>query len=132
ALPPSTLKCTPATAPETVAAIENALDIVAPSACDVIDTPIGAWPAVKSAVTSAPLIVTLRLVGVNEKPGLVGMTAYDPLSSPVKVKRPDGSAFVVAVAAPPRSTFADAPLAGGAIAPEIENVCATTSATLAT
>src|SRR6185295_12264265 len=39
ALPPSTLNCTPATAPETVAAIEKALDIVAASAGDVIDTP---------------------------------------------------------------------------------------------
>ena len=82
---PSTRNCTPTTPAEAVAAIENAFGTVAPPDGDVMDTVIGdCADAVKSTpVTSAPLMVAFRLEGVNAKPLLPGITAYDPFANPL-------------------------------------------------
>jgi hypothetical protein len=44
------------------------------------------------------------------------------LASPLKLYAPEALAVVVAVAAPPRFSVAEAPLAAGVLAPPIENV----------
>jgi hypothetical protein len=82
---PSTRNWTPTTAPDVVAAIENAFDTVSPFAGEVIETVIGAEAAVKSIpVTSALLTATPRFVGLNVYPTLLGVTVYDPLGTPLK------------------------------------------------
>jgi hypothetical protein len=70
-------------------------------------------------VTLLPLTVVGALAGVTVKPLLVGVTVYEPLARLVKLKLPELSAVVVAVAAPPRVTVVAAPLDAGLTVPEM-------------
>src|SRR5437016_6021415 len=72
AFAPSTWNCTVRTPAEPVALIENVRESAAPADGEVIETLIGAGVALKSTpVTSAPLIMGFRLVGLNVKPALL-------------------------------------------------------------
>jgi len=70
-------------------------------------------------VTLAPLIVTVVLLGLNVKPVWLGVIVYVPFANPVKVKLPELSAVVVAVAAPLSMTVAPLPDAAGLMVPEM-------------
>src|SRR5213083_1796881 len=75
-----------------------------------------------TAATSAPLMVTRRLVGVNVKPLLDGVTVYVPLANPAKAKFPELSAVVVLLAPPLSVNVVPLPLAAGLTVPEMLQV----------
>jgi hypothetical protein len=63
----------------------------------------------KFAVAFAPFTVIAWFGGVKAKPLFVGVTVYEPFSTPVKVYTPDVLAVTVAVAAPVNFTVAPDP-----------------------
>jgi len=68
--------------------------------------------------TLEPLKETVRLLGLNVYPALLGVTVYDPLLSPVKEKLPLELAVVLDDVGPVRDTVVPEPLAAGVIVPE--------------
>src|SRR5579863_6845210 len=73
-------------------------------------------------VRLAPLTVTAWLVGLNVNPLLPGLTVYAPFTKFAKLKFPDASAVVVAVACPLNVTVAPLPPAAGLMVPEMVQV----------
>jgi hypothetical protein len=71
----------------------------------------------------AEVMIAARVVGLNEYPVLLGVTAYVPADKPLKLYAPDVFVFVVAVAAPLSDTVAELPPAAGLTVPDIEKVC---------
>src|SRR5437867_2881980 len=75
-----------------------------------------------TVATSAPLMVTGWLAGVNVKPLLDGVTVYVPLANPAKAKFPELSAVVVPLAPPLRVSVVPLPFAAGLTVPEMLQV----------
>jgi hypothetical protein len=76
-----------------------------------------------SPVMFAEVTIAARVVGLNENPVLLGVTAYVPADKPLKLYAPDVFVVVVAVAAPLSVTVAELPPAAGLTVPDIEKVC---------
>ena len=107
----------------TVAPLPPLVGVIVP---EMLKVAAAAFAVKLTPVTFAVLIVADALVGVNVNPLWLGVMAYVPFASPLKVKAPDAFAVVVWLAAPLRvSVVPDPPVP--LTVPVIVNVCGATA-----